>query len=101
MSFIYILCIGTASPVDIQSVGSIDSELMHPPSLPKIRPSSLPSRDLLSSLVLPPPALLKEYLPCPRGHRGRGSGSSDRPLAALKGNNLLWFSTRGSYGTLC
>ena len=76
---------------------------MRPPSLPKIRPSTLPSRDLLSSLVLPPPTSLKEYLlpPAPRSLRGcAGSGrgiGSDRPLAALRGNNLLWFSTRGSF----
>ena len=95
-------------------MSSIDSELMHPPTLPKVRPSSLPSRELLSSLALPPPTLLKDYL-CPRSRReyggvgwgsserkGRGGpcdddGGSDRPIAALTDNNLLWFSTRGSY----
>ena len=94
-------------------MSSVDSEL-RPPRLPKVRPSSLPSRELLSSLVLPPPALLENYL-CPSSRReyggagwgsgerkGRGGpcdddGGSDRPLAALKDNNLLWFSTRGLY----
>ena len=95
--------IDIASSVDTRSVSSVDSETMHPPSIPKTRPSTFPSKEFLSSLVLPAPAVLKEYLYPWRDYGGDGGGrgrsgvcdvGSDRPLA-LKENNLLWFSTRG------
>lgn len=72
---------------------------MRAPSIPKNRSSSFPSREFLSSLVLPAPSVLEEYL-CPRSCGSGGSGChSDENVnnmaAALRENKLLWFTTKG------
>ena len=87
----------TDSPMDSQSVNSVESEVMKPASIPKTRPSTFPSKEFLSSLVLPAPSLLKEYL-CHQADGGSGRGVDNGPIrpAALRESNLLWFSTRGT-----
>ena len=102
MTFFFI---GADSPAKVSSMSSIGSDaIAHPPSFSKLKRSSFPSKEFLSTLVLPARALLREYLEPPhsgedqREHgRGQRGGicddvSSDK---ALKKNSLFWFSTRG------
>ena len=88
----------TSSPAaDPRPLNSAESEIMRAPSLPKTRPgSSFPSREFLSSLVLPAPSALRGYLCSPH----HGVNGADR-AATLRGTDLLWFSTRGKYAHTC
>ena len=87
-----------------QLVDSVESELMRAPSIPKVRPSTFPSKEFLSNLLLPTATQLNEYLR-PREEDGGGGchGGSDergtnRPaVAAQRDGNLLWFTTRSAW----
>ena len=90
-------------PGNCPSVASVDSEIMKAPSIPKNQPVTWPSREFLSSLVLPAPSVLKEYL---RPRSGCGDGchgdfNNSNKAAALGTDNLLWFSTKGALNLCC